>query len=715
MDSNNTNNITTSIHQHLKRDHVYYVSEEINLAVRLIPFLLHSFGLYLLHILRHRRKHHKLVHIKLIQHLSISELGLVFCSVVISTLLLLAVPRTTKDDSGTTTSKDNSGTADLSGYLRRNKIIIPELQRPANESIYVTVSPNITQTRNSSNFTINGNATSRNIETVDTSKSDGNTKTSFRHQLNKTRPSNLRQNTTKARNFTKDGSTTSKNNQLNNTTHLNDYKGNTSKDTCDRLGLVIPHSGKVTKNSNNKTNQNIKNSVNDTIKNSTSGPNNYTSFVLKRLSNSSNVNTTSPDNHTNSHQSNTTSDENITPNDQVELLHSDTHTNKTSKTINNDDHGNRTNKQNVNTQNSKNIQRDNQQRWDIVIYVLLILKNSGFSLVYYVVNILITLDRFLEMKLNIKYPQLVSNRSVNIVLTMVWLSGAIFAAIIMYFGKMYDDFDHVSFSYLYFFSTMELVFLFTALTTYTYILKEYVRMSSVFHNMPRKNQVDMLKTTKRRNSQKMTKKRIGISKRNKRKDGSDNDGYDTNNNVVDCSDNQKSNTQKGTLRENGPNDNNSKNNDEDNDNSNNTENYNIYNINNNNNNNNSNTSNSNKKNKLDEESARVTSYKVKTLFKKSSPLVMISLLVTSFVFFMMLPDILNVVYYIKHRNNKNAERQSWSLVLSTYILYTLAYTSDALIYIVLQKETRAILRRKFFRNIGRRNGLTESTLSKYSK
>ena len=399
----------------------------------------------------------------------------------------------------------------------------------------------------------------------------------------------------------------------------------------------------------------------------------------------------------------------------MKLLHSDSHTNKTSKTINNDDHGNRTNKQNVNTQNSTSIQRDNQQRWDIVIYVLLILKNSGFSLVYYVVNILITLDRFLEMKLNIKYPQLVSNRSVNIVLTMVWLSGAIFAAIIMYFGKMYDDFDHVSFSHLYFFSTMELVFLFTALTTYTYILKEYVRMTSVFHNMPRKNQVDMLKTTKRRNSQKMTKKRIGISKRNKRKDGSDNDGYDTNNNVVDCSDNQKSNTQKGTLRENVPNDNNSKNNDEDNDNSNNTGNYNIYNINNNNNNNNSNTSNSNKKNKLDEESARVTSYKVKTLFKKSSPLVMISLLVTSFVFFMMLPDILNVVYYIKHRDNKNAERQSWSLVLSTYILYTLAYTSDALIYIVLQKETRAILRRKFFRNIGRRNGLTESTLSKYSK
>ena len=146
------------VNQH-KHDHVYYVSEEINLAVRLIPLLLHSFGLYLLHILRHQQKHHKLVHIKLIQHLSISELGLVFCSVLISALLLVAVPPVspTKDGNKTltsTTEASNPGAVDLSA-LARDDIITKKHNGPSNESIYGAV----IESTNSTNGTTTHNAT----------------------------------------------------------------------------------------------------------------------------------------------------------------------------------------------------------------------------------------------------------------------------------------------------------------------------------------------------------------------------------------------------------------------------------------------------------------------------------------------------------------------------------------------------------------------------
>ena len=596
--------------------------------------------------------------------MSISELGLVFCSVVISALLLVAVPPVspTKDGNKTltsTTEASNSGAVDLSA-LARDDIITKKHNGPTNEIIYGAV----IESTNSTNATT--------------------------HNATKSKFSDEKRNL----NLVVQGKTLCSNSS-------NEAIGTIQNDT--HSGNVMQDEGICYDNSSRKTN-----------------------IIIQNGTNSGNYG-----------------------------------------------------------------QRHIHTRWDIVIYVLLILKNTGFSLVYYVVNILITLDRFLEMKLNIRYPQFVSNRSVNIVLTLVWLSGAIFAAIIMYIGEIDDAFDHISFSYLYFFSTMELVFLFTALTTYTYILKEYVRMSSVFHNMPRKNQVDMLKTTTKRKKSK-TKLSIVIGKRKNGFDG--NVDYVDDNNMKDvcnsnhnqritsrvketaimdqhnngfytinnsdiygniCNKKQNSNTKNDEVGQvtdgsgggdnqasncdihyNENKNNNNSNCDKSNNhninitsnnvnnnknNSNNCGKSNNHNISKNNSNNNSdiwkiNNNKNNKKNKHNKESVRITNYKVRSLFKRSSPLVMISLLVTSFIFFMMLPDIMNVVYYVKHRENKeNPKPQPWSLVLSTYILYTIAYASDALIYILLQKETRGIIRRKFFRNRGRRNGLTESNLTKYSK
>ena len=356
--------------------------------------------------------------------------------------------------------------------------------------------------------------------------------------------------------------------------------------------------------------------------------------------------------------------------------------------------------------------------WELTIFILTILKNTGFSFVYYCISILITVDRFMEMRLNIRYPQIVSQRAVNVTLAGVWLFGATFTSVFMYLGRTYDDFEHITFSYLYFFSIMEILYLCTALVTYSYILKEYVRMSSILHSMPRRNQIDMLKSVKQPTSGgggSINKRNTGMFSKLSRKEKKStkmseisNDKIIIDNGVKNCTFRmqegqsveladqqiQKLQTIEGDVLDglNGdtrPAQDNT------------------------NNNGNSNRDHSSK-------ASRVARYKVRSLFKRSSPLMMISLLVATFVFFMMLPDILNVVYYVelssntKHDESQDTEniQQPWSLVLSTYILYTLAYTSDALIYIMLQKDTRRILRRKLLQcrsSAGLR--FSESTIS----
>ena len=534
-----TNTNTTSEHRH---DSVYYVSEEINLAVRWVPLILHAFGLYLLHILRRRRKHHQVIHVKLIQHLSISELGLVLTSVVISALLILVVPPVIPPkDGGSSRLESVNYNSNATGYRNINRDI-----DIFNVEVNSIVDDN--STMKGDNFTEQRNIQCRENDTGVTIRHQSTTKSTFK--------------------MTSDSST-------------DNHRPTDAK----------------------------------------------ASVVEKLLVNS----TGNEDNVT----------ESIKISDSVAKGYRNPRNDTTDANVSSHDHN----------------------HWNQVVYVLIILKNTGFSLVYYVVNILITVDRFLEMKLNIKYPQLISNRTVNVVLSVVWFSGTVFAAVIMYLGKAHQDFDHVSFSYLYFFFPMEMLFLFTALATYAYILKEYVRMSSVFHSMPRRNQIDILGTTR-----KLKTKNNATSKCSEQL--SDFGNINSNN----SSNNDGSINRSSSSR-----------------------------------NNNNNNNNSNKKH--EEDSVRVTRYKVRTLFRRSSPLVMISLLVTTFVFFMMLPDILNFSYYVRHSRD-DTEEKPWTLVLSTYIMYTLAYTSDALIYIVLQKETRAIIRKKFFQNRQTNGGLSDCTLTK---
>lgn len=74
---------------------------------------------------------------------------------------------------------------------------------------------------------------------------------------------------------------------------------------------------------------------------------------------------------------------------------------------------------------------------------------------------------------------------------------------------------------------------------------------------------------------------------------------------------------------------------------------------------------------------------------RRSPLLLISLIIATFVLFMIVPDMILFSYHYSNTPLPN------TVLLVTYILYTLTYTSDAVIYILLQKSVRKVAKRKF--------------------
>ena len=103
---------------------------------------------------------------------------------------------------------------------------------------------------------------------------------------------------------------------------------------------------------------------------------------------------------------------------------------------------------------------------------MLIVQFCGFALVFYVDMIFITVDRFLEVWLNIKYPIYWNEFSTSGLLAITWLIAVITAIIVNILRDEMDFFWEDPF-YKYVFPTTEFLFIFVAIFTYAYIFKKY--------------------------------------------------------------------------------------------------------------------------------------------------------------------------------------------------------------------------------------------------
>ena len=113
-----------------------------------------------------------------------------------------------------------------------------------------------------------------------------------------------------------------------------------------------------------------------------------------------------------------------------------------------------------------------QLKLDKAFHYLLIVQFTGVALVFYLVMIYLTLDRLMEIVLNIKYPIYWSEEKARLMLIITWIvAGFIAAAICLAHGLVHFNWE--PYIYMYFFPVMGFVFLILAITTYTFIFKKY--------------------------------------------------------------------------------------------------------------------------------------------------------------------------------------------------------------------------------------------------
>ena len=103
--------------------------------------------------------------------------------------------------------------------------------------------------------------------------------------------------------------------------------------------------------------------------------------------------------------------------------------------------------------------------FDSVAFKLWTLQTSGCFLCYILSMILLTVDRFLEVYLNIKYPLWLTERVSKILISSSWVVSALFAVGFI----IQEDMDKVRYSIIvYFWPISELTFLFIAILVYVF-------------------------------------------------------------------------------------------------------------------------------------------------------------------------------------------------------------------------------------------------------
>ena len=109
---------------------------------------------------------------------------------------------------------------------------------------------------------------------------------------------------------------------------------------------------------------------------------------------------------------------------------------------------------------------------------MLIVQFTGVALIFYLVMIYLTFDRFMEIALNIKYPLYWSRKKANRLLIATWIISGTVATIVC-LARGLVNFNWEPYVYIYFFPTMEIAFLVLAITTYSFIFKKF-RTTRIF-------------------------------------------------------------------------------------------------------------------------------------------------------------------------------------------------------------------------------------------
>lgn len=103
-------------------------------------------------------------------------------------------------------------------------------------------------------------------------------------------------------------------------------------------------------------------------------------------------------------------------------------------------------------------------------YQILIMQLTGFSLAYYLLMLFLTVDRFLEINLNIRYPLYCSRKRARYSMVFVW--AAAFTHIVAYLAVQPSIGELYKTCSLYFYPVAETCFCITAVFTYSYIYKK---------------------------------------------------------------------------------------------------------------------------------------------------------------------------------------------------------------------------------------------------
>ena len=115
---------------------------------------------------------------------------------------------------------------------------------------------------------------------------------------------------------------------------------------------------------------------------------------------------------------------------------------------------------------------------DLIIPYVIMMQFTGISLVFYFAMIYITLDRFLEIVLNIKYPLYWNKYKAKYLLIFTWVVGAV-SGIIVCLANTYTGFQWEGLFFKYVYPTIELSFVILAVMTYSFIFHKYRRCKNI--------------------------------------------------------------------------------------------------------------------------------------------------------------------------------------------------------------------------------------------
>ena len=117
----------------------------------------------------------------------------------------------------------------------------------------------------------------------------------------------------------------------------------------------------------------------------------------------------------------------------------------------------------------------------MIIEYMNIVQFSSAAMVYLFIMIYLTVDRFFELYLNIRYPLYWSERKTKRLLTATWIVFIILAIVLSFLYK-YQSIDYERLFYIYTWPITEAVFLVVAFWTYGYVIRKLYESYTSINN-----------------------------------------------------------------------------------------------------------------------------------------------------------------------------------------------------------------------------------------